>query len=238
MLAQRVQSSAPGSKEYNKAVEKIVRHNLKLIPKIARRAMRNKYGKNFGGNYTEDVFQCGVIGLTRAAQLYDPKKGYAFSTYANAWIFQAIQRDLYNNMSSIRIPENTIREYYSSFRDPENIERLRREEPQKFDRYVDAFLALGCRSLDSSFNPGQDSDYTPDWLSSLEDINSSDIGDNIFDIVGLSTTCDRSKEMVIEHFYGDMTIKDIAVRFDVSRNKAADMIKQCLESIKENMTLV
>lgn len=40
----------------------------------------------------DDAYQDGLLGLLRAAQLYDPVKGYAFATYADAWIVNGIQR--------------------------------------------------------------------------------------------------------------------------------------------------
>lgn len=40
----------------------------------------------------DDAYQDGLFGLLRAAMLYDPSKGFTFSTYANAWILQAIER--------------------------------------------------------------------------------------------------------------------------------------------------
>jgi RNA polymerase sigma factor (sigma-70 family) len=238
LLARRVQSSTPGSKEYNRAVQKIVKHNLKLIPRVAKTAMRKNHGKSFGGDYTEDALQCGVIGLTRAAQLYDPKKGYAFSTYANAWIFQSIKRDLYKNISSIRVPESTIREYYSCLKNSTSLDELRLKEPQKFHRYVDAAMAMSCRSLDSFLNPQTCEGFVPDSLGFMKDPGGLQPEKDVFEMVSLSTTCPKSKEMVIEHFCSELTIKEIAARYGFPRNKAAAMIRRCLESIKENMTLV
>ena len=53
----------------------------------------------------EDALQGGTIGLCRAAELFDPARGYKFSTYAFLWIRQAVTREV-DNSGTIRIPAN------------------------------------------------------------------------------------------------------------------------------------
>jgi len=197
--------------------------------------MKNKYGRSFGGHYTEDVFQAGVLGLTRAAELYDPKRGYAFSTYANAWIFQAIQRDLYNNMSLIRIPENTIREYYSVFRNCKTKEELDDIDAKKLARYVDAGLAMRCLSIDFGFIKGTDNDGAVDLPSIIPDHNHKGLADSVDDLVGLSKTCELSKEMVRRQYEDSLSTTQIAELFNISKDRATKMIDDCLASIKDNL---
>lgn len=54
-------------------------------------------------NY-DDLFQAGCQGLIRAAQKFEPEKGFKFTTYAGQWILQHIQRYIDNNGRAIRIP--------------------------------------------------------------------------------------------------------------------------------------
>ncbi|MBS1862995.1 MAG: sigma-70 family RNA polymerase sigma factor [Actinobacteria bacterium] len=52
----------------------------------------------------EDLVQEGMFGLIRAAELFDPSLGYRFTTYAHAWIVQAVQRGIYDRSRTVRIP--------------------------------------------------------------------------------------------------------------------------------------
>jgi RNA polymerase sigma factor (sigma-70 family) len=53
----------------------------------------------------EDAYQAGTIGLCRAAEKFDPQRGYKFSTYCFLWIRQSLTREI-DNSGTIRIPSN------------------------------------------------------------------------------------------------------------------------------------
>lgn len=237
-LAQQVQGNPPESKAHKKAVEKLVRHNLKLIPRIARRAIRNKQGRNSSLNQLEDALQAGVLGLTRAAQLYDPKRGYAFSTYANAWIFQAVKRDLYNNISPIRVPENTIREYYSVFKNCKTKEDLEDIDQAKLARYRAAGVAMNCLSMDSGFRRSSHSDEAVDMQSIVAAPDSEEVSNSVVELVSLSDTCNTSKAMVVSYYEEELSIQQVASRFEVSEEVASRMIRKCISSIKDNLVMI
>lgn len=55
-------------------------------------AVATRYQSRGGSHTLEDLVQIGVLGLIRAIELFDPKLGYKFSTYATTWIHQQIGR--------------------------------------------------------------------------------------------------------------------------------------------------
>ena len=79
------------------AKERLITHNLRLVVSNARRYQGQ--GLSLG-----DLIQEGMLGLIRAVEKFDWRKGFRFSTYATLWIRQAIQRGLENTSRTIRLP--------------------------------------------------------------------------------------------------------------------------------------
>jgi RNA polymerase primary sigma factor len=90
-LAKRVER---GDRE---AKERMINSNLRLVVSIAKRY--TGHGVPFG-----DLIQEGIIGLNRAVEKFDWRRGFKFSTYATWWIRQACQRAISNQSRTIRVP--------------------------------------------------------------------------------------------------------------------------------------
>jgi RNA polymerase primary sigma factor len=88
-----------------RAKDRMIQANLRLVVTVA-----NKYSRIVPSSDFMDLVQAGNLGLARAVELFDPARGYKFSTYSYWWIRQGISRAIENQSRLIRLPSSITQE--------------------------------------------------------------------------------------------------------------------------------
>ena len=95
ILAKRVERGDPSAKQ------QMIESNLRLVVSIAKRY------RGLGVPFL-DLIQEGTLGLNRAVEKFDWRRGFKFSTYATWWIRQSVQRAVANHARTIRVPVHVV----------------------------------------------------------------------------------------------------------------------------------
>lgn len=202
-----------------KLIQKLVNHNLRLVISFVRIFMRTSHNK-WGSPETADYLQQGAIGLMRAAEKYDPQRGYNFSTYAGHWIRSSVSRYNMRTLTPVSISESTSRQimFYKRNGYMKAKSNQRNMTQAETDSVIQrAALAYGCLSLDKPLESG--ATMACNISDDREGFDLVEFGarmDQAFERAGVSAL---GKEIVISSTIYDEGMREISERLGLSIHK-------------------
>jgi RNA polymerase primary sigma factor len=222
-----------------------VKANLRLVVTIARRF-------NHGSMPLQDLIQEGNIGLMKAVDRFDHRKGFRFSTYGSWWIRHAISRSIADKARAVRLPVHMIDAYNKVCRARRDFEALHGRKPTEAElaaatgvsaerlQRMNYSLVENPVSLDQPL--ATDSGLT--LLDAVEDTQTPEAAElmdnellmsNLRDVFSALSPMEADilrKRMGLEDEQ-ELTLKEIGERYSLSRERIRQLQEQALGKLRD-----
>ena len=240
IIADRIQR---GERECNRAKQEMIEANLRLVISIAK-----KY-TNRGLQFL-DLIQEGNIGLMKAVDKFEYRRGYKFSTYATWWIRQAITRSIADQARTIRIPVHMIETINKLVRTSRQMlhETGREPSPEELGKFLDMPLDKVRKVMKIAKEPV--SLETP--IGDEDDTNLGDFIQDVNAIIPLDAAINTNlreattkilssltarEERVLRMRFGigmnsDHTLEEVGQQFSVTRERIRQIEAKALRKLK------
>ncbi|WAS97332.1 sigma-70 family RNA polymerase sigma factor [Nannocystis punicea] len=221
-----------------------VRANLRLVVTIARRY-------NHGKMPLQDLIQEGNIGLMKAVDRFDHRKGFRFSTYGSWWIRHAISRSIADKARSVRLPVHMIDAYNKVSRARREFEALHARRPTDSElaaltgvsteriarmrwSLVEAPISLDQPLSDDSGLSLLDAVEDPSHVAPAEQIDAALLLSQLQEVFGQLSPIEADilrKRMGIGE-EPELTLKEIGERYSLSRERIRQLQEQALTKLR------
>ncbi len=221
------------------AREQYIYGNLRLVLSIIQRF-------NNRGEYVDDIFQVGCIGLIKAIDNFDVTQGVQFSTYAVPMIIGEIRRYLRDN-NAIRVSRSLRDTAYKALQVKEKLTNQNQKEPtiEEIAKELelpkeDILFALDAiQEPISLFEPvyhdGSDALFVMDQVSDEKNQDSNWI-ENLSLLEGLKRLNDREKHILNLRFFEGKTQMEVADEIGISQAQVSRLEKTALKNMKKYIT--